>query len=33
MYMHDKMNKARGVIYAIGFVVAAGFLVWKLIVR
>jgi hypothetical protein len=33
MYMQDKFNKARGIIYTIGLAVLAIFVAWKLIVR
>jgi hypothetical protein len=33
MYMHDKLLKARGIIYSIGLGVVVVIAVWKLIVR
>ena len=33
MYMHDKLLKARGIVYTIGFAVVVVIVVWKLIVR
>jgi len=33
MYMHDKLLKARGVIYALALAVVVVIAVWKLIVR
>jgi hypothetical protein len=33
MYMHDKLLKARGIIYTIGLAVVVVIVAWKLIVR
>jgi hypothetical protein len=33
MYMQDKFNNARGIIYTIGLAVVAAVVVWKLIIR
>jgi hypothetical protein len=33
MYMQDKFNNARGIIYTIGLAVVAVVVVWKLIIR
>ena len=33
MYMHDKLNNARGMVYMIGLAVLAVLLAWKLIIR
>ncbi len=33
MYMHDKLLKARGIVYTIGFAVVVVTVLWKLIVR
>jgi hypothetical protein len=33
MYMHDKLLKARGIIYTIGLAVVVVIVVWKLMVR
>jgi hypothetical protein len=33
MYMHDKLLKARGIIYTIGLAVAVVIVVWEHIVR
>jgi hypothetical protein len=33
MYMQDKFNNARGIIYMIGLGVVAVVVVWKLIIR
>jgi hypothetical protein len=33
MYMQDKFNSARGIIYTIGLAVVAVVVVWKLIIR
>ena len=33
MYMHDKYNKARGIIYTVGLAILAVALAWKFVVR
>jgi hypothetical protein len=33
MYMHDKLLKARGIIYTIGLAVVVVIVAWKFIVR
>jgi len=33
MYMHDKLLRARGIVYTIGLAVVVVIVAWKLIVR